>query len=673
MTEVSISCTKSQLEAIETPLEADTLLNIIAGPGTGKTKTLVDRIGFALDNGIKPHEIIVFSLTRKTVEDFKLKMLDVFGEELTIGVDVSTFHSFCYNLVKLKIPNITHFSRTVKMEPDFIRDYYKIKENVNICRSYDEKYYKDLLQYDFPTIMASKAIRSKKEKENIFFDKCIMEAARIIKIDPSIVMNDCKLIIIDEFQDVSSIIMEFLKEIVKGKHLTISGDIDQSIYGFTGAIPSKNWGMMDKIYDKDHRLDLVLEDSFRLPQNLIKVATNTLQSDTTLLRSALKDEPEIYPFRVTFEDSKKEAEFINQEIDKLIQNSNGMIKPSNIAILSHSNASVDAFGFHLSMIGKYNVTKLKDEQSWKKSSLSMILDFLKLMDNPHDDDSLVSVCRHLSSVGPVTLRKIKEVSDSIGESIYSTVLDNPEVLDKKQLKLFFPFISYLSKLCLNKNDSNSIMFNLINLCSETNFKKVIESMPPAKIEKELVDLNMDFKIISKTLKENEGNNPTLIKYFIDNYDQTNFYKRLMKLDSDNAVTISTIHTSKGREWDIVFITSTLNDMRDMTAIAKDSNCNYVGITRAKHLLYYNKDHWGSHGYLDYKLPSTASNYHGTLTYLPHLKSKGTPNNLNELPKWISDNRGIDLPTVNKLISNMDIRRKTGINLFKRVYKFGKLI
>lgn len=668
---MSISCTKSQLEAIEAPLTPDTLLNIIAGPGTGKTKTLVDRIGFALDNGIKPHEMIVFSLTKKTVEDFKLKMIDTFDEEVVISIKVSTFHSFCYNLVKERIPIITHFSKMTRMEADFIRDYYKIKDNVTIKRSYDSQYYEDLMKYDFPTIMASKGIKSKREKESIFFDKCIIEAAKIIKEDPEIVLGDCKVIIIDEFQDVSSIIMEFLREIVSGKHLTISGDIDQSIYGFTGAVPSKNWGMMDNIYDSEHRTDLVLEDSFRLPGNLIKVATNTLESKTTLLQSAITDEVEIDPFRITFEDSVKEAEFIHSEIDKLISNSNGFIKPNNIAILSHSNVSVDAIAMQLSLFGKYNVNKLKDDESWKKSSLSMVLDFLKLMDNPHDDDSMVSVCRHLNSVGPVTLKKIKEISDSFGESIYSVVLDHPDVLDRKQRKLFSPFISYLSKLPLDVNDSNSIMFNLINLCSQTNFKKMIESMPSTRIQKELTDLNKDFHVISQALNDDSV---SLIKYFIENYDQTNFFKKLMKLDSSDAITISTIHTSKGREWDIVFITSTLNDFNNnINVLSNDSNCNYVGVTRAKHLLYYNKDHFGSHGYLDYKFPSEFSKYHGTLSYLPHLISKGKPNNLNELPKWERDNKGINNETINKLVSNMQLRNKVGIDLFKRVYKIGKLI
>lgn len=671
MDEVSISCTESQLNAIESSLQPDTLLNLIAGPGTGKTKTLVDRIAYALSCGIDPSQIVVFSLTRKTVEDFKIKMLDILGENLALGVQVCTFHSFCFQLVKHKYPNVAHFHKSSRMDTDFIHSFYKLGNSIRIRRMFNQEYYNLLLKYDFPTIMGSKSI-TKKDRDTIFFDKCVLEAAQIARETPDIVLNECKLIMIDEFQDVSSIIMEFLKEVVKGKHLTIAGDIDQSIYGFTGAFPSKNWGTMDKIYNKSNRKDLVLENSFRLPENLIKVATNSLHSKTTLLKSAVRGEAELIPFRVAFERPEAEAEFIRNEIDKLVSNSNGTVKPGDIAVLSHSNASADAIGVHLSMFGKFPVSKLKDEQSWKKSPLSMILDFLKIINDPHDDNAMVSVCRHLGSVGPATLRKLKEIADSVGESIYTTVLDHPELLDNNQHKLVSPFVNYLGKIELDVNDSNSIMYNLVGLCSQTNFKKMLESMPPVKIQKELMDLNEDLRLIAKVMpiKEDES---TLLQRFLENYDQTNFYKRLMKMDSSNAITISTIHTAKGREWNVVFITSTINDNRRISSLSTDLNCNFVGVTRAKHLLYYNRDQWTSLCYTDYASSIGAPAYQGTLKYLPHLISQGTPNNLNQLPRWSSSKKGIDIPTINRLVANMDIRKNIGISLLKRVYKCGRLV
>lgn len=587
---VEIRCTKAQEEVITHHFDADSLLNVIAGPGSGKTKTLVDRVAYALSTGIKPNEIFVFSLTNSAVEDFQRKVAKLVGIDLALSIHISTFHSFCYKLVTERHPSWKLLNPLASLETKIVKKLFGIEDEEKAKKQYTLF---EIKGTPLPILMANTPYHL---KDKIFFSKIVYEACDILK--GGSYLSEGKLVIIDEFQDVSSEMMELILLISKGKHLTVVGDIDQSIYDFTGANADVNWGHLKRAYSGVHRKDFALDKSFRLPREIIVASRKVIGSRHTLMETALvKDEP-TGVVREEFSGPRDELEFIYEEIDYLMKNTNGSIRPSNIAILSHFNDTVETIKDYFENRGKIPVQLAKDKKSWSKTKLSVLLFLLRLMDNPHSDSDLLIIARYINKVGPVLLKKVemlaKENQTSIYEAWHNEQITKLRFTNSERSKLepFFHFLDNVRE-SLNKNSSESIANHLIQMVRLVNLNGKIE-IPSEKIEQLFSSLYEDLvqmAAVYSEIKESIPDEPSLLAFFNENYERSKMYAQILhnyKEHSVDAVTLSTLHSAKGLEWDIVFITTSLKTERAVD-IYYNRNLLYVGATRAKHRLYLNKD------------------------------------------------------------------------------------
>ena len=106
--DVSFFCTPLQREVIVSDFGPDTLLTVIAGPGSGKTRTLCSRLAYMMSEeggGIKPEEILVLSLTNKSVDDFKYRLGSIISNSIAANANVMTFHSFAASVLREKYHN----------------------------------------------------------------------------------------------------------------------------------------------------------------------------------------------------------------------------------------------------------------------------------------------------------------------------------------------------------------------------------------------------------------------------------------------------------------------------------------------------------------------------------------------------------------------------------------
>lgn len=286
------SLNKQQLKAVN--FDPYNALQVIAGPGTGKTKVLTSRVAFLLlYHNFQPHEIIVTTFTNKAAKEVKsrlnslLKGTNIQVNDLIIG----TFHSICLKILfkfgnKIGLPNGWRIAEESEIDsiindlilkmPDQIRDYANsFKRIVNLCRKKNDtdewvvnpkmikkeisklkslailpdEYENDSL-HDSALAHFYKEYQEKLSHLNVLdFDDLLMYCFRLLTKERC--LPQVKHVLVDEFQDTNSIQMDLMFLLAKGNHhlsrgITVVGDPDQSIYAFRNALEQNFQEMISK-------------------------------------------------------------------------------------------------------------------------------------------------------------------------------------------------------------------------------------------------------------------------------------------------------------------------------------------------------------------------------------------------------------------------------------------
>lgn len=701
--DVEFQCTEAQETAILHETTPNSLLNIVSGPGTGKTKTLCNRVACLLSRGIKPSEIIIFSLTNNSVKDFRKSLVSVIGEELAARIQISTIHSYANSLILNRSP----YWDVIREEKNV--SHSTLKHLIDEISAYKtpgiRSLHPDLADIDTLPLITGRQLNSLKTENselyrkylhvvfsekfvkindfNIIFDKMILEATIMVWINNYALKNDTeqsaisvppgfeiptsslnlKEIIVDEFQDLSGLLLDFILELSNNKQLTIAGDIDQSLYGFNDATPDKNITHIVQLYKEEKRdlKEVVLDRTFRFSKSIHKFSLNLLAAKDSCIKMAVH-EKNIPVVREVFKDLGNEFEFIYDEIHRLIKNSNGLLGPENFAILASVNKVLDNLQTYFQNKGScYKVKRKTGSQPWTDTKLSSVISFLKVLDNPHNDPSMLITISFLSGFGTQTSIYMKKRAEEEGISIYECI--NKDERTKKRLGA-----SRLDKLNailanVNRKDPASIIHNLAELSELFSFSKRLKTDSLFNNYKEfLKELYVNLNVISKI----EGPNTDILSYFLSNY-QSDFFKEAdldkttTKIEDDKYITLSTIHGAKGLEWDIVFVVSGLSDA-SAERFVQNSRVNYVAATRAKHLLYFNKSWYDTLPYidsLDQKNISRSNvkvHYENTIVdYIPELKKLAIPNDLKELPRYAKPLGQTDSAYFQALLHNIKSR------------------
>lgn len=705
--DVEITCTSAQKRAITAEIQQNSLINIISGPGTGKTKTLCDRIAYLLSTGIKPNEILVFSLANQPVNEFKITLCNLIGEELASDIQISTIHSFA-NSILMATSSYWQIIRDKKtIDPVILNDILLSlsskmgplsNESLPSMKSYellslrksDPELYKKYLSLNYS------GKKSLLRNESILYDKIIYEATQILNdynnqhdvtngYNVPYPVLEAKEIIIDEFQDISYLLLDFILALSKNKQLTISGDIDQSVYGFSGATPDYNIKKIIPCY-KSEGYDLrefILDETFRYSENIHKLSLNLLEKTNSLITKCVDENP-VPVVRREFQNVVDEYEFIFNEIHSLIENSNGYLTPKNFAILSFTNRSLNDFQVYFdNKKSPYYSKRLVPHQPWLETKISTIISFLKILDDPNNDPCLLVALSFINTIGPSSISKIKSCAEAENKSIYEYLRSSP----KLQKRIGGNSIEDLNKIIskLDRSDPSSIIVSLTCICQLFNYSKQLSTDSLIQSYNTfLQNLYNNFKTVSII----QGSDTDLVRYFLDNY-QSEFLKgsNLETKDiefADEYVTLSTIHSAKGLQWDIVFIMSNLNLTENIQSV--NSRTSYVAVTRARHLLYFNKSFYDNEIYIDTADKRLAEkNIIKTIKsktisdYIPDLNKYSQLNDLNELPK-LGYPIGIenDKKLLANLISNIHKRKisKLPVNILplnKNITRLSKVL
>ncbi|CDO92820.1 unnamed protein product [Kluyveromyces dobzhanskii CBS 2104] len=629
--------TKSQTDIIQFPYTPNTTLKVIAGPGSGKTYTLLCKVRHLIDTEqLKPSEIVILSLTNKAIDNITDNLLQVFQErndgkytvsevdEIVSQIGIYTIHGLSNRVVteNMGIVNIIEengWRGLVKLIP---KEFWtKRKINTTNDRFITKKLQKLLAEYQIDSKDIDETIEKltklMKYSNVLTNDDLIKMAVEFLKtpnseIDCSFtkfILDEAKVIIIDEFQDLHPGIIRLLETIIGHKQLLLFGDTNQSIYEFLGS-NKEVMNELDRLKPEGQKFTKYIYDNFRCTPEISSTANAVINrsicSDISPEHVVKKDPSNVLPIKYNCDELIDELDFIVSEICQLACSS---AKLSDIAILTRTNAHSKAIADHLNTFG-IPVTKLTAKPDWMSDQrIRFVIDIIQLAvstieeaDLPDNapltmrtksDFSVIVTLAALKGFGSNTLQKIHESATAGNTSIWRFLNESPTSqwgLTPAVTKKVENYSRVMSSLM---NDPPILTIEqphtLIEKCSDVISKLDLPLfVGNDRAELKSFELNLkEFYMAMKMVTLNKPHGLSLASWFLQTFhDQSILCHNNPSSLTDNgqslgSVNVSTIHSSKGLEFPVVF----LMGRSDYGNFPIESNLLYVAMTRARNLLY----------------------------------------------------------------------------------------
>ena len=586
---------KEQKEAV---LQTEGPLLVLAGAGSGKTKVLTTKIAYLIEEiGISPYNILAITFTNKAAKEMSDRLYKMIGE-ISKKAQVSTFHSFGLKILRENYKELGYSKNFVildsedslsiikkslkKMEYD-PKDFHPnaIRNKISGCKnemmSPDE--YEKYALSDFEKVVL-KVYRdyekTLKQNNSMDFDDLLILPIKLFREHPDILQEyqeHYKYILIDEYQDTNEAQYILTKMIsAKYKNICCVGDNDQSIYSFRGA-NYRNILNFEKDY-KEAKI-IKLEQNYRSTSTILNAANAVIKNNTDRhdknLWSTKGEGEKISYFRAHSE--KSEGEYVVKEIDKLVENG---IEYENIAVLYRTNAQsrvIEESFLKANM--PYRI--IGGLSFYSKKEIKDIMAYLRLIHNEKDNVSLLRIINTPKrGIGAKTIENLIKKADEENKSIYEVISSGKELEFKKMIE----GIKTLS--------SDLTLTELVDkILDVTGIKKEYEDENNFEADIRLENLE-EFKSVTKEFEERNGL-ISLEDFLLEVslVSDINEYK-----ENRNQVSLMTIHSVKGLEFDYVFVVGLeegifphINSLMDNSELEEERRLCYVAITRAKEKLF----------------------------------------------------------------------------------------
>ncbi len=569
---------------------------VLAGAGSGKTKVLTNRIANLIDNGISPANILAITFTNKAAKEMKDRVFNLIGNDAYM-IQISTFHSLGLKILKENYEKLGYDKNFVIIDSDdALTVIKKIMKDMNLSPQYynaknirnkissAKNELMDLqsfanLEYDKNIVKVyEKYLEKLKLNNSVDFDDLLILPIRLFREYPSVLesyQERYKYILIDEYQDTNECQYIFSKMLAKKyKNIFVVGDNDQAIYAFRGA-NYKNILNFEKDYPDCKTI--LLEENYRSTKTILNAANsviknNKLRKDKNLWSN--NEEGELIKY-IRTDGEKEEADYVAKEIKKLISEG---VNPVDIAVLYRTNAQSRVMeeaclknNIPYKIIGSfyfYNRKEIKD-----------LICYLRLINNYKDDVSLLRVINvPKRKIGEKTIDNISNVA-LVNNSCLFDAINSAKELEFKNL------ILDLKEKC--ENLSLTEMVELV--LDKSGIKQELENEKSLDSEIRLENLE-EFKSITKNYEEEYG-----VISLDDFLNEISLVSDMSEhQDGNNKVSLMTVHSVKGLEFDDVFVIGMeegifphYNAINEGTnsAIEEERRLCYVAITRAKKKLW----------------------------------------------------------------------------------------
>lgn len=585
-------------------------LLILAGAGSGKTRTITYRIAYMIKElKISPYSILAVTFTNKAAKEMRERVESLIGEDGKRAL-ISTFHSFGLRLLRM-------YSSTIGYDPNFtifdtddqkkvVKEIMKqlviknkdltdrkivsrissLKENGISPEDY-EKDYKFEADANIISEIYKKYNQRLKQNNGMDFSDILTNTYKLLEI-PELLnkfQEKFKYIMVDEYQDTNNIQYKIVNTIAaKYRNICVVGDENQSIYGFRGA-DIRNILDFEKDY-KDAEI-IKLEENYRSTKVILDAANQVIKNNTTSKDKKLwtKKETGDKIILKSCADGRDEVNFV---IEEIIQMKNQGRKYTDFAILYRTNAQSRLFeeGFL-----KYGIPYkiFGGMQFYQRAEIKDIIAYMSVINNNRDGINLGRIINvPKRKIGAKTIEKIKEYADTNNLSVYNSL--------KEAKNIDTLSASVQEKL----TDFSNIMEDLVELSRE---------LPVSKLFDEIIKKTGYLSYLTTSYEDSETrienieelkNSIIELENIVENLSLREYLENISLVsatddleDEREYIKLMTIHNAKGLEFPVVFLVgmedeifpNTTKVMIDRNALEEERRICYVAITRAEEKLY----------------------------------------------------------------------------------------
>ena len=598
------STQKSAVEAVDGPVL------IFAGAGSGKTRVLTHKLFYLVNEGLfKPEEILAVTFTNKAAKEMKVRVMKLLkANELSLSI--GTFHSICARILREDIQVLgfsKHFaiydvkdqldvikvlyekndiSKTL-ITPSQLRNQISLFKNKMIDPKTVERRSRTILEKTVSKIYAEYQ-KSLKLNDALDFDDLLTFPLEIFDKKPSILkkyQTRWKYILVDEYQDTNRAQFEFLTLLSqKHQNICVVGDDDQSIYGWRGAEIS-NILDFEKTFSSCRVF--TLEKNYRSTQEILNAATAVVMNNDKRANKNLiaANGPGEALGLIETNDEQEEASAIVSSIEKEIKLNKRTF--NNFSVLYRTNAQSRALEESFIRQGiPYNI--IGSLRFYERKEVKNVLAYLRLVVNLRDTISLRRIINFPArGIGAKTIDKCVQQSEK-DKIEFIDVLKNPDKMDirGKQASALSKFYNIIKKYhdLREKLSASELARSLIEEIGVLSYFKN-STEPDAK------DRFDNVAELLTSIEEFSGRDQeaSLGRFLEDVSLQTDIDHWN---DSDNRVTMMTIHSSKGLEFPVVFIAGMdeglfplFNSIDDKKELEEERRLFYVALTRAEERVY----------------------------------------------------------------------------------------
>ncbi len=632
-------------------------LLIVAGAGSGKTRVLTHRVAYLLaERGVRPGEVLAITFTNKAAAEMRERIEGLLGERVAGAMWVMTFHSACVRILRREAGRLGYPSSFTIYDSADSRRLMQL-----VCRELDldpkrfppksfsaqvSNLKNELVDYDtFADRAANEQERTLAEAYKLYqqrlyeagamdFDDLIMVTVNLLQMFPEVAeyyRRRFRHLLVDEYQDTNHAQYELVRALVgpaetdsalPGPELCVVGDADQSIYAFRGATIRN---ILEFERDYPQATTILLEQNYRSSQNILTAANAVIARNAERrpkdLWSARGEGPPIVGY--VADNEHDEAAFVVGEIDTLTDE--GACTPGDVAVFYRTNAQSRVLEEVFVRTGlPYRI--VGGVRFYERREIRDILAYLRVLANPEDTVSLRRILN-------VPKRGIGDRAEAVVELFaareritFARALrraDEAPGIATRSLKAIREFVALLEELeALVPTSSPAEMVEAVlertGYLSELVNSKDIQDESRVENLEEFVGVAREFEASFGGVPGEEADDadgtgteeaaePTLVD-FLEQISLIADTDQVPDADEQGgAVTLMTLHSAKGLEFPVVFLTGLedgvfphLRTLGDRSALEEERRLAYVGITRAQERLYLSRaavrSSWGAPAY-----------------------------------------------------------------------------
>lgn len=583
---------------------------VIAGAGSGKTKVLTHKIAYLMqEKNVKPWDILAITFTNKAANEMKERIEGLVGDAVK-DMWIGTFHSICVRILRRFIDRIGFDTSFIIFDTSDQKTLIKacLKELAIDDKLFNERSVQseisnaknEMLEPAMYTVRVNGDFRKekiatiydlyqRKLKENnaIDFDDIINYTIKILMENPDVLeyyANKFKYVLVDEYQDTNKAQFTLVTLLAsKNGNITVVGDNDQGIYSFRGADISN---ILNFERDFPGTKIIKLEQNYRCTGNILKAANAVIKHNEVKYDKKLWTENEIgnLPKFYSADNEYDEATYIVEQIEHLRREE--YYKYSDFAVLYRMNTQSRAIE---DILRRENIPYkiVGGLKFYERKEIKDIISYLRLIQNQSDNLSLKRIINEPKrGIGKTSLDNIEQLSNTNGVPMYE-IIKNAEQYGLNRVYLNSrEFINAIEEL-IAKKDELSISELIKLTLKKTGYTKALEQENTVEAENRIENLN-EFLTVAIEFEEEFAENG--LSDFLEGITLSSDLDNME--DTEESVTLMTLHSAKGLEFPVVFLVGMeegifpgFKSIGEPKELEEERRLCYVGITRAKENLY----------------------------------------------------------------------------------------